>query len=138
MPGQPAFLHGRPALAALQKSERAAREEQRAAEDRRRALSAAQQEATRRQREAAHTDAAAGYQTLLAEVVKDPNLRWIDCRVRSEGTMSLLATGSHSMQHAMLLPGRAAERLLKDVAAEVSNKILTHVQGLSPCISAIY
>ena len=104
---------------ALQKSERAAREEQRAAEDRRRALSAAQQEATRRQREAAHTDAVAGYQTLLAEVVKDPNLRWIDCRVSSDGTMT-----HNSIACSVLCCTRTSCcRLLRDVDAKVSNRL---------------
>lgn len=36
----------------------------------------AEAEATKRQREAAHNDAVAGFQTLLAETVKDPNAKW--------------------------------------------------------------
>lgn len=36
----------------------------------------AEAEATKRQREAAHNDAVAGFQTLLAETVKDPNSKW--------------------------------------------------------------
>lgn len=36
----------------------------------------AEADASRRQQEAAHNDAVAGFQTLLAETVKDPTSRW--------------------------------------------------------------
>ena len=68
-------------FAGLQTAERQARDERRAEHERQRVLDTAKEEAARRQREAAHTEAVAGYQTLLAEVVKDPHLRWITCRV---------------------------------------------------------
>lgn len=44
--------------------------------DRQRAADKAQADAARRQRDAAHGDAIAAFQTLLAEVVRDPGARW--------------------------------------------------------------
>lgn len=47
-----------------------------AAQEREAAAVRAQEDAKRRQKEAAHNDAVSAFQTLLAELVKDPYAQW--------------------------------------------------------------
>lgn len=47
-----------------------------------RRLQASGEEAEARRRKAAHTSACQGFQTLLNEVVKDPEARWTDWKPR--------------------------------------------------------
>lgn len=60
----------------------AAAEEQARVEEAERRLAEQGEEATRRRRRAAHADAVAGFNTLLAEMVRDPEAVWEECRDR--------------------------------------------------------
>ena len=60
----------------LQAKEEAKKKDEAASKDREAALLKAQDDAKRRQEEAAHNDAVSGFQTLLAELVKDPYAQW--------------------------------------------------------------
>lgn len=60
----------------MQAQEEAKSRDEAAAEDRKAAAARAQDESERRQKEAAHNDAVLAFQTLLAELVKDPYAQW--------------------------------------------------------------
>lgn len=60
----------------VQAQEEAKKKEEAASKDREAALLRAQDDAKRRQEEAAHNDAVSAFQTLLAELVKDPYAQW--------------------------------------------------------------
>lgn len=60
----------------LQAKEEARKKDEAASKDREAALLRAQDDAKRRQEEAAHNDAVSAFQTLLAELVKDPYAQW--------------------------------------------------------------
>lgn len=60
----------------VQAKEEARKKEETASKDREAALLRAQDDAKRRQEEAAHNDAVSAFQTLLAELVKDPYAQW--------------------------------------------------------------
>lgn len=60
----------------VQAKEEAKKKDEAASKDREAALLRAQEDAKRRQEEAAHNDAVSAFQTLLAELVKDPYAQW--------------------------------------------------------------
>lgn len=60
----------------MQAQEEAKKKEEAASKDREAALLRAQDDAKRRQEEAAHNDAVSAFQTLLAELIKDPYAQW--------------------------------------------------------------
>ncbi|KAL3161297.1 hypothetical protein ABBQ38_009653 [Trebouxia sp. C0009 RCD-2024] len=64
--------------AELQAQEEAKKKEEVASKEREAALLRAQDDAKRRQEDAAHHDAVSAFQTLLAELVKDPYAQWKD------------------------------------------------------------
>lgn len=60
----------------MQAQEEAKKKAEMAGKDREAALLRAQDDAKRRQEEAAHNDAVSAFQTLLAELIKDPYAQW--------------------------------------------------------------
>ena len=76
----------------MQAKEEARKKDEAASKDREAALLRAQDDAKRRQEEAAHHDAVSAFQTLLAELVKDPYAQW------------KVDQPQHSMQSPPLLP----------------------------------
>ena len=79
----------------MQAKEEARKKEETASKDRENALLRAQDDAKRRQEEAAHNDAVSAFQTLLAELVKDPYAQWkVDQHQHNMHLPTMLPAGS--------------------------------------------
>lgn len=88
-----AYLAEKQAAEAEAQQERKMREEREGQAKRR--LQASGEEAEARRRKAAHTSACQGFQTLLNEVVKDPEARWTDWKPRLDRDPQGRATNPH-------------------------------------------
>ena len=106
----------------MQAKEEARKKDEAASKDREAALLRAQDDAKRRQEEAAHNDAVSAFQTLLAELVKDPYAQW------------KVAHHQHNMQLPTMLPegvavnARAVCALLQYLHTCITHQVSGSVQ----------